>query len=51
MSMNKRAAIRLKQLETEDPLVVQLAEDGGEDMEFVEMQWKRTSQICWKIVN
>ena len=32
-----RAAVRLKQLETEDPLVVQLAEDGREDIEYVEM--------------
>ena len=29
MSMSKRATLRLKQLETEDPLVMQLAEDSS----------------------
>ena len=35
--MSKRAAVRLKQLETEDPLVMQLTEDSGEDMVNVQM--------------
>ena len=37
MSMSKRVAVRIKQLETEDPLVMQLAQDGSEDTEYVEM--------------
>ena len=37
MSMSKRATVRSKQLETEDPLVIQLAKKNGEDMEYIEM--------------
>ena len=37
MSLSKRATVRSKQLETEDPLVIQLAKKNGEDMEYIEM--------------
>ena len=35
--MSKGAAVRSKKLKTEDPLVVQLVKDGGEDTKYVEM--------------
>ena len=37
MSLSTRRALRAKQLEREDPLVVQLAELGSEDAEYVSM--------------
>ena len=35
--MSKRAVVRIKQIETEDLLVMHLAEDSREDTEYVEM--------------
>ena len=35
--MSKKAEIYRKQLETEDPLVIQLAIQAGLDLEYVEM--------------
>ena len=37
MTMSSRRALRAKQVETEDPLVAQLAETGAEDPEYIDM--------------
>ena len=37
MTISTRRALRAKQVETEDPLVAQLAETGAEDPEYIEM--------------
>ena len=37
MTLNTRRALRARQLEREDPLVVQIAELGSEDAEYVNM--------------
>ena len=36
MSISTRKALRAKQIETEDPLVVRLAETGAEDPEYLD---------------
>ena len=35
--MSKRALIRQKQLEEEDPLVIKIAEEGSKDIEYLDM--------------
>ena len=35
--MSKRASVRQKQLEEEDPLVIEIAEEGSIDIEYLEM--------------
>ena len=37
MKMSKRATIRKKQLEEEDPLVIKVAEESNLDLEYLEM--------------
>ena len=37
MTISTRRALRAKQVETEDPLVAQLAETGAEDPEYIDM--------------
>ena len=37
MTISTRRALRAKQVETEDPLVAQLAEIGAEDPEYIDM--------------
>ena len=37
MTVSSRRALRAKQVETEDPLVAQLAETGAEDPEYIDM--------------
>ena len=37
MTMSSRRALRARQVETEDPLVAQLAETGAEDPEYIDM--------------
>ena len=37
MTISTRKALRAKQVETEDPLVAQLAEIGAEDPEYIDM--------------
>ena len=37
MTVSSRKALRSKQVETEDPLLAQLAETGVEDREYIDM--------------
>ena len=48
MSISTRKALRAKQVETEDPLVVKLAETGAEDPEYIDMV-KAVQDEAWDI--
>ena len=48
MSISTRKALRAKQVETEDPLVVRLAETGAEDPEYLDMV-KAVQDEAWDI--
>ena len=43
MSISTRKALRAKQVESEDPLVVRLAETGAEDPEYLDMVKAKTA--------
>ena len=48
MSISTRKALRAKQVETEDPLVVRLAETGAEDPEYLDMV-KAVQDKAWDV--
>ena len=53
--MSKRATVRAKQLEQEDPLVLNIAEEGNLELEYLAMMTaienKLRARTCPKIAN